>query len=384
MNCTGDYLELRQKIADLIVEKVLIWETFIDIINFTKKMKVVIRVKTEARKGMECVENKFLKLPNIQKYEVDRRTEDGFIASVEMDDGFVFKIYAYSLQQVFPSTVMQLIEKKNDDIGVRILISPYISDRTAQICEKNGMGYFDYAGNCWFAGHSIYLSERGNKNIQPKRCDAVSVFERSSVVSSLILRELFADINKVWKLKHLSEKVGCSIGQVSKVLGFLVRNAWAVKTRDGYAVSDSESLLREWSRTYGKKEIISYPCYSLDNPSVLEGKLQKLRQDMGIESYLTGFSGGVRYAPVVRYQKVHVYMEPEDIREAVRYLGIKEVDSGSNVVIFPLENDSYIKDCRNIDGDMVVSPLQVCLDSLQLKGRGEELAEAVLKKEIIR
>ena len=55
---------------------------------------MVIKVKPDDRKGMECVENKFLKLPNIQKYEVDRRTEDGFIASVEMDDGFVFKIYA--------------------------------------------------------------------------------------------------------------------------------------------------------------------------------------------------------------------------------------------------------------------------------------------------
>ncbi|MCI8694495.1 MAG: hypothetical protein HFH91_17650 [Lachnospiraceae bacterium] len=121
----------------------------------------------------------------------------------------------------------------------------------------------------------------------------------------------------------------------------------------------------------------------MDNPSALEGKLRKLKQDTGIESYLTGFSGGIRYAPVIRYNKVHVYMYSEDIQEAVRYLEIKEVDSGANLVIFPLENDSYIKDCRVIAGDMVVSPLQVCLDSLQLKGRGEELAEAVLKKEIM-
>ena len=111
--------------------------------------------------------------------------------------------------------------------------------------------------------------------------------------------------------------------------------------------------------------------------------MRKLKQDTGIESYLTGFSGGIRYAPVIRYNKVHVYMYSEDIQEAVRYLEIKEVDSGANLVIFPLENDSYIKDCRVIAGDMVVSPLQVCLDSLQLKGRGEELAEAVLKKEIM-
>lgn len=343
---------------------------------------MVILVKADDRKGMECVEKKFLRLPNIQKYEVEQRTEEGFIASVEMDDGFTFKIHAYSLQQVFPSTVMQLIEKGNHDTGVRILISPYISDRTAQICEKNGMGYFDYAGNCWFAGHSIYLSERGNKNPQPRQYSAVSIFERSSVVSSLILREIFADINKVWKLKHLSERVGCSIGQASKVMGFLVKNAWAVKTAEGFSVSEPDSVLREWGRIYGKKPVISYPCYSLDVPSALEGKLRQLKQDTGISGYLTGFSGGVRYAPVVRYNKVHVYMAPEDIQEAVSYLGIKEVDSGANMVIFPLENDSYIKDWRMITGNMVVSPVQVYLDCLQLKGRGEELAEAVLKKEI--
>lgn len=112
------------------------------------------------RVGLACVENKFLKLPNIQKYEVVSRTEDGFIASVEMDDGYEFQIYASFLNRVFPSTVIKLIEKQNKSQKVNILVAPYISERTAQICEDNGMGYFDYAGNCWFVGHSIYLSEK--------------------------------------------------------------------------------------------------------------------------------------------------------------------------------------------------------------------------------
>ncbi len=265
-----------------------------------------------------------------------------------------------------------------------MLISPYISDRTAQICEDNGMGYFDYAGNCWFVGHSIYLSEKGNKNPQPKVQKAVSIFERSSVVSSCILRELFADVTKVWKLKHLSEKVNCSIGQVSKLMNSLVENAWVEKVPDGYKIIEPEPLLLEWSKNYGKKEITSYACYSLDNISVIEGKLEKLKKDTGIDYYLTGLSGGVRYAPVVRYNKVHVYIAPEDIQEAIFYLNMKEVNSGSNVVIFPLENDSYIKNYRVINEATVVSPLQIYLDCMQIRGRGEEMAEAVLRKEILR
>lgn len=336
------------------------------------------------RIGLECVEKKFLKLPNIQKYEVVHRTEDGFIASVEMDDGYEFNINAYFLNRVFPSTIMELIEKQDKSQGVSILVAPYISERTAQICEDYGMGYFDYAGNCWFVGHSIFMSEKGNKNPQPKEQRSVSIFERTSVVSSCILRELFADATKVWKLKYLAEKVNCSIGQVSKLMNVLVENAWVEKVPGGYRIIDPESLLLEWSKDYGKKEMTAYSCYSLDNISVIEERLKNLKKDMGIDSYLTGLSGGVRYAPVVRYNKVHVYIAPEDIQEAISYLDMKEVNSGSNVVILPLENDSYIKDCRVIGDSAVVSPLQIYLDCMQIKGRGEEMAEAVLRKEIIK
>lgn len=333
---------------------------------------------------MECVAKKFLKLPNIQNYEVSAVTEYGFVASVEMDDGFEFKIYVYTMPKSYPSTVLQLLEKREKDKEHCVLVSPYISERTAEICKKNGVGYFDFAGNCWFVGHSVYLSERGNKNPRPEMSRASFVFERSAVVSSLILRELFADINKVWRLKHLSEKVNCSIGQVSKVMDYLIKNAWAEKTAEGYRISEPELLVKEWSKTYGKKTVSTYSCYSLDNPSVLEGKLSNLKQDMGIDYYLTGFSGGVRYAPVVRYNKVHVYIAPVDMPEAVSYLGLKEVDSGANVIIFSLENDSYKKDSRIIGEDMVASPLQVYLDSMQMKGRGEEIAKAVLQKEILK
>ena len=340
-------------------------------------------VKLE-RRALECVEEKFLKIPNVEKYEVLRKEENGFIALIEMEDGYEFRLSANVIQQVYPSTVVGLIKSTKKNQGVNILISPYISDRTAMICEQNGIGYFDYAGNCWFVGHSIYLSEKGNKNPRPKEYKAAAIFERSSVVSSLILRELFVDVARVWKLKYLAEKVDCSIGQVSKVMNFLQENAWAEKTKDGYMLREPEALLYEWSRIYGKKEASAYALYSLDNVSILEKKLKFLKKDMGIESYLTGFSGGVRYAPVIRYNKVHMYLAPEDIQEAIAYLEMKEVSSGSNVVIFPLENDSYIKDSRKIEESLVVSPVQIYLDCMQLKGRGEEMAEAVLMKEIIK
>ena len=129
-------------------------------------------MKVSNRKALECVEVKFLKLPNVQKYEVLLRNEKEFLASVEMDDGYEFQIHACTVEKAYPSTVMQLLERNKDKYN-SVLVAPYISDRTAAICEKNGIGYFDYAGNCYFASHSIYLSERGNKNSEPEKARAV-------------------------------------------------------------------------------------------------------------------------------------------------------------------------------------------------------------------
>ena len=53
-------------------------------------MKGLLKVK--AIPAMECMAKKFLKLPNIQKYEVSSLTKYGFVVTIEMDDGFEFKI----------------------------------------------------------------------------------------------------------------------------------------------------------------------------------------------------------------------------------------------------------------------------------------------------
>ncbi|MCD7955072.1 MAG: hypothetical protein LUG93_04810 [Lachnospiraceae bacterium] len=335
-------------------------------------------------RAFECVAEKFIKIPNIQNYEVETKTEDGFKAVIEMEDGFIFKIWAYVFAQVYPSTILKLCGSKNVSLTSSVIVAPYISERSAEICREKRLGYFDYAGNCWFTAHSIYISERGNKNLFVEGQKQTSFFERSSKVSSLILRELFVDYRKVWRLKHLAERVECSIGQASNVMNYLIKNAWAEKRADGYAITEPEELLREWSTGYGKKTSDFCYCYSLETIPEIEEKLRKIRRENNIDYYLSGFSGGVRYAPVVRYNKVHVYFSPEDVREAIQLLDLKRVDSGANVIIYPAADSSYLKDSRIVENDQVVSPVQIYLDCMQLKGRGEEMAEAILNRVILK
>ena len=347
-------------------------------------VKAVKLMKVDERKEIECVRKAFEHLPNLRKYEVSEKIRNSFTVAIEMSDGYRFTIQVHAMQNAYPSAVMKLLSQNKENDVTRVLVAPYISDRTASLCQENGIGYFDYAGNCYFSGHSIYLSERGHKNPEPERRSFVSVFETSSIVSSMILRELFADTKKVWKQKYLSEKVGCSIGQVSKVMGFLIKNAWADKSSDGYFLTDPASLLLEWSKVYGKEEKTAYSFYSLESPAAIERRFQSLKETKNIDYCLSGISGGVRYAPIVRYNKVHLYLKAADIQEAEVFMEMKEVSSGANIIIFPLEKEVYIRDSRTVDGARVVSPVQVYLDCMRIAGRGEEIAAAVLHKEILK
>ncbi len=153
-------------------------------------------------------------------------------------------------------------------------------------------------------------------------------------------------------------------------------------SKEGMKITNAEAIMKAWAMAYGNKKDTFYECYSLDGVSGIENKLKRMKEECGINYYLTGFSGGVRYTPVVRYSKVHVYVAPEDVKEAMTYLECKQVDTGANLTIIEPYDDCILKNNRIIEESQVVSPVQIYLDCMQLKGRGEELAEAILAKEI--
>ena len=153
-------------------------------------------------------------------------------------------------------------------------------------------------------------------------------------------------------------------------------------TPNGLAIIDVEAIMTAWSKEYiiSKNNIRS--LYTLEPIAIFEKKVQKLIVEKGISCYLTGFSGGVRYTPVVRYNKVQIIIRPEDYREFVIQSECKEVETSANVSVIIANDDGLLIDSHYIEGYMVASPVQIYLDCMQNKGRGEEMAEAILKKEI--
>ena len=311
----------------------------------------------------------------------DCKVDSDKVATLKIRNDEEIKIQLVISADGYPKQIKEAISRMDSDMYC-VILAPYITDQTAELCKNADVGFLDLAGNCYIAYGSLYVEIKGNKNENKPGRGAKSIYERSSVVSSVILRMLLENSGRKWKLKELAEAAGCSIGQVSKVKDFLVKQVYVEQTSDGISVIDPKAIMHDWAKVYADSDEERIQCYSLSEITDIEAKISKMKDEKGIDCFLTGFSGGVRYQPVVRYQKVHALIGANDLEEAINFLGLKKVDSGANVIFLVKYNDCVSLNSRMIKGSPVASPVQVFLDCMSLKGRGEEIAEAILNKEI--
>lgn len=330
----------------------------------------------------EALRNAFAHISLIHHVETEERDKNGFRMVLDVADGKALTSCVGVLSSAFPRRVSAWIDQNREREEYLIVTAPYISDRSAQICEQSNVGYCDLSGNCRIATGGIFLLIRGMPNQYPADHRARTLFSPSSAVTSMILRELLAQPGKRWRVKELAQAAGCSLGMVSRVTSYLRDQEWAVMDQSGFSLQDPEELLCAWSEQWMRRKDRRISCYSPDSAAVFEKKCAQILQEEGIRSYLTGFSGGARYAPVVRYRKVHLWIRPEDVQKFMAEAGIREVDSGANVILYPAFSEDVLAHSREIGGNLVVSPVQAWLDCMSLKGRGEEMAKEIYRREI--
>jgi len=366
--------------------------SFIDYNAFTTVVKGGNLVKANGGaffKEQERLITSLSKLPVVDGCEWKRNNNDGFEADLNFVDGASIQLVVLVLTRAYPSVLANAIKRKaevsiNGDTSYIIIMAPFISEESAKLCEKMNVGYMDMSGNCRLCVHSLFVSDQGHPNQFKKNAVVKTIFDPTSKVSSMILRAIMCDVSRHWKLSFLSEELKCSIGQVAKVKNYLCEQLWAEMRTDGLTILDAEAIMRAWSESYGRKETGDeiLDCYTLQSIPSFENNLRDIRERQGIDCYLTGFSGGVRYAPVVRYNKAHVIVHQADVKELILATECKPVESGANVQVRVIVSEELLYDAREINGFQVVSPVQVFLDCMKLKGRGAEMADTVLTKEI--
>ena len=121
---------------------------------------------------------------------------------------------------------------------------------------------------------------------------------------------------------------GKAIGTVSNVKAFLYDHAWIREQDGGFLLCNPREMLCHWAKDYEKKDARCLEYYSLDSVADVERAIGKWNASHGAAAVLGSFSAAARYAPTVRYQKVYVYVEQQDLEEFIKDLELEPVSVG--------------------------------------------------------
>lgn len=259
-----------------------------------------------------------------------------------------------------------------------VIVAPYISEQTAKICSEEGVGYVDLSGNCFLRFGNVLVEKSGRPNKFIVRKEQRSLF---SDKATRVLRVLLKNPRKSWGVRELAKESDVSAGYVSRIRHYLIDREWLTLGKTDLSLTNPKSVLDEWGQAVHlrKNEILEY--FSLKKPVEIEAEIAKYCTRNKLNYALSGFSAAIRYAPMVPAKTVMTYVSG-DIQKMASDLGLKSVDSGANVMLAIPYDEGVYYDGQEIDNIKVASPIQVYLDLINVKGRGEEAAQAVYDKKV--
>jgi len=278
------------------------------------------------------------------------------------------------------SQLKEIIANRKQCYGV--FASTFISEESRKICRENGIGFIDLAGNCFFNFDNVYLSVEGRSNPYPTTRPLKTIFYPKS---SRVLRVLLYNPKKKWFVKDLAKEAETSIGQTSliknKLLEYEYLGVSREKKRAKFWVKKPEELLSKWTinYTYKKNKMKNY--YSLEDVETIEKKIVDYFNLKNTTYAFTLNTGASMVAPFLRYKRVFLYVF-NNIDKIASEMNFKEVSSGSNVILMEPYDEGVFYGLQMIKGVRVVSDIQLYLDLINYKERGEEAAKFLLEERI--
>jgi hypothetical protein len=254
-----------------------------------------------------------------------------------------------------------------------VVAAPFITAEGAALCHEDGIGYYDFAGNCRLTFGNYFIERIGSPNPFRKTQSPAAPYLYGPK-SERVLRILFGEQDRTWKVVPLADEAHVSTGTVSIVRNLLLEREWARETDDGLKLTQPGKLLKDWAVVWGRRRQIPRTYFTLLTLADVEAKLADYAQRHARPFALTGTAGAWRRAPMTRYNRTQVYWDG-DPAELANAADLKPADAGANVHIFEPRDEGVFLHLEKFDGVPVVSPLQLYLDLQRDPARGEEAAD---------
>lgn len=262
-----------------------------------------------------------------------------------------------------------------------IFAAPFVSENARKICKEEGIGYIDLTGNCLISFDNIYIERFGFQKDAEKR-ELRSVFNDKA---SRIVRRLLSDPFRPWTVQELAKRSHVSIGLASQVKTKLFDSEILERRDEMLVVAKPEQLLKDWADSYRLKfkKHIAVEFYSPKKLQDIETEIIEYFKSNQTKYAFTlataAKASGTQY--VSQVNRIHAYVEG-NANQIGKELGLKEVDSGGNVVLMqPFDTDIlYLSQGAGLS---IVSDIQLYLDFSAQKGRIQETADIIFDTKIL-
>jgi hypothetical protein len=263
-----------------------------------------------------------------------------------------------------------------------VVIAPFISPASAEICKEAGVGFADLAGNCHLAFGRVYIEKSAAENPFRKRRVQRSLF---GAKSARVLRLLLAEPHRVWRVAQLAEQARVSLGQVSNLRQRLLDEEWAVVEKGGLRLSKPRELLDAWRQAHRLDPARSESCYTLLHGEVLDKALRAAlaESERGQHALLASYSAGRWLAPFARVASLYLYADAQGEAALRKHLKLEPAGKGANVSLMrPKDEGVFLDRVEAAKGIWCTSPIQTYLDLAVSGERGAEAAEHLFNERI--
>lgn len=256
-----------------------------------------------------------------------------------------------------------------------VLVAPYFSAVSRELCRDNGISYLDFEGNARLAFKTVFIDRLTEGKPPSERREFKSLFTPKS---SQVLRVLLRDPNRIWRVTDLAEAAHVSLGHVSNVRTALLDREWAEVVSAGLHLTSADALLDAWKVSYEPPVEHQFRFYTTLHGTSLDTSIRAAFESMpqGVHAALASFSAANWIAPYARATTQFFYAERRGLDHIQSRMKLSSTAKGENVIItIPKDPGVFLDAYEPASGVRCTSPIQTYLDLSKGGERGEEAAE---------
>lgn len=259
-----------------------------------------------------------------------------------------------------------------------VLVAPFISKLSADLCAEAGVGYVDFAGNARLAFDQVFIETRVADNPFREKRETRSLFGPRA---TRVLRVLLQGPLHPWRVAELAESARVSVGWASAVRRELLAREWGVEEPGGLRVKKPHAILDAWVKADDWRKRTTTEEYSLLLPSDPVHLAEKLQDTLKGDrpAFTQWFAAWLRH-PHATVSVVTAYVRklPEETVITEAFLA-RQVSSGGRLRLVLPKDEGVFSPAQKARGFDLVSDVQIYLDLLPAGLRGDEQAAELRK-----